>query len=393
MLARILAQSVPNCLNQFPVCAIVGSRQVGKTTLAKTVAEELFPGNHVHLDLENPQDLGRLSEPQFYLEKQRGKLVIIDEIQRKPGLFPLLRFLVDQGGYRFLILGSSSPELMKQSSESLAGRIEYLELPPLTVREVGADRTKLDALWLRGGYPRSYLAPTEEDSFRWRSAFVQTFLERDLPQFGIRVAAPALRRFWQMTAHFHGQLWNAQKIAQSMDITSPTTKHYLDILENTFILRVLQPYAPNLKKRLVKSPKVYFRDTGLLHHALDILSPEALLGHPALGASWEGFAVEQIIRQAPSFSRFYFYRTAGGAEADLVEIRPDKKPVLYEMKHSLSPTPSRGLRSAMADLDPERTNLVYPGADSYPMGERLHVLSLLPEANSGAAASNPGSAG
>jgi uncharacterized protein len=377
MIPRELAKSVKKSLEQFPVCAVIGSRQVGKTTLAIQVAEELYPGRHVRLDLENPQDLNRLSEPQLYLERHRGKLILIDEVQRKPDLFPLLRFLADQGGYHFFLLGSSSPELMRQSSESLAGRIEYLELPPLTLEETGLVAGNRDALWLRGGYPKSYLAPDDDSSYRWRSAFVQTFLERDLPQFGIRVPAATLRRFWQMTAHFHGQIWNAQKIAQSMDISSPTSKHYLDILEHTFILRTLQPYVPNVKKRLVKSPKVYFRDSGLLHHALDVMSHEALLGHPTLGASWEGFAVEQIIRRAPGFSRFFFYRTAAGAEVDLVEIRPDRKPILYEMKHSLSPKPTRGLRSAMQDLASAAVYLVYPGSESYPIEPGIKVLSLL----------------
>ncbi len=377
MISRLLAKSVKKSLEQFPVCAVIGSRQVGKTTLANQVAEELYPGRHVRLDLENPQDLNRLSEPQIYLERYRGKLILIDEVQRKPDLFPLLRFLADQGEYHFLILGSSSPELMRQSSESLAGRIEYIELPPFTLEETGMTAINRDTLWLRGGYPKSYLSHDDELSFRWRSAFVQAFLERDIPQFGIRIPAATLRRFWQMVAHFHGQIWNAQKIAQSMDISSPTSKHYLDILENTFILRTLQPYAPNVKKRLVKSPKVYFRDSGLLHHALDILSHEALIGNPVLGASWEGFAVEQIIRRAPGFSRFYFYRTAAGAEVDLVEIRPDRKPILYEMKHSLSPRPSKGLRSAMQDLSPDTVYLVYPGLESYPIEAGMTVLSLL----------------
>ncbi len=393
MYARDLGQSIQKSLKQFPVCAIIGSRQVGKTTLAKEIAKTTFPDNFLHLDLENPQDLNRLSEPQLYLEKHQGKLVIIDEIQRRPELFPLLRYLVDQGNFHFLILGSASPELMKQSSESLAGRIEYLELPPLTLHEidagravmaVDAGRTKMDAgrdemhaLWLRGGYPRSYLADGDEESFRWRNAFVQTFLERDLPQFGIRIPAPTLRRFWQMLAHFHGQVWNAQKIAQSMDVSSPTAKHYLDILENTFILRVLQPYAPNVKKRLVKSPKVYFRDSGLLHHSLDIQSVEGLMGNAALGASWEGFASEQIIRRAPSFSKFYFYRTSGGAEVDLVEIRPDHRPILYEMKYSLAPKPSRGLHSAMEDLNPEAVHIVYPGVESYALDKSIQAMALL----------------
>jgi uncharacterized protein len=230
---------------------------------------------------------------------------------------------------------------------------------------------------LREGYPKSYLASDDDSSYRWRNAFVQTFLERDLPQFGIFTPAPTLQRFWQMAAHFHGQIWNAQRIAQSMDISSPTSKHYLDILAHTFILRTLQPYAANTKKRWIKSPKVYFRDSGLLHHALDILSHEALLGHPSLGASWEGFVVEQIIRQAPSFSRFYFYRTAAGAEVDLVEIRPDRKPILYDMRYSLSPKTTKGLRSAMQDLESDTVYLVYPGSETYSIEREITFLSLL----------------
>lgn len=328
------------------------------------------------LDLENPQDLNKLSDPQLYFEKHRGKLIIVDEIQRKPDLFPLLRHLVDQGNYHFLILGSSSPELLKQSSESLAGRIEYLELSPFIWNEVGLGRTEMNLLWLRGGYPRSYLAKSDEESFRWRQAFMQTFLERDLPQLGIRISANALRRFLQMIAHSNGQILNMHKIAQSMDLTAPSTKHYLDILEHTFILRVLQPFSPNLKKRLIKSPKVYFRDTGLLHYVLNLLTSEGLLGHMGLGASWEGFAIEQIIRGASPFSKFFFYRTAGGAEVDLVEIRPDEPPILYEMKYSLTPKASKGLHSAILDLKAKKTYLVYPGTESYPVDKNIEVMPL-----------------
>ena len=377
MIHRKLAESVKNGLSQFPVCAILGSRQVGKTTLAKSIGEELFPGQSLLLDLENPRDLSRLNESQLYLEKQRGKLVIIDEVQRKPELFPLLRYLVDQGNYHFLILGSSSPELLKQGSESLAGRIEYHELPPLSWQEVGNKPEQLEPLWLRGGYPRSYLSENDETSFGWRNAFTQTFLERDLPQLGIRTPAATMRRFWQMTAHFHGQIWNAQKIAQSMDINSMTSKRYLEILEHTFMLRTLQPYFPNLKKRLIKSPKIYFRDSGLLHYTLNITTQENLQNHPSLGASWEGFAIEQLIRRADRFSQFYFYRTSGGAEVDLVEVRANDKIILYEMKYSLSPKPSRGLRSAMVDLKPEKTFLVYPGSESYPLEKEIEILSLI----------------
>ncbi len=376
MIPRKLAFSIKDSVNLFPVCAIIGSRQVGKTTLAKAIGEEVFPGQYVLLDLENPQDLNRLIEPQIYFARHRNQLIIIDEIQRKPDLFSLIRFLVDQGDYHFLILGSAAPALMKQSSESLAGRIEYLELTPFYLEEIGNDPTSLDSLWLRGGYPRSYLAQSDEESFRWRNAFTQTFLERDLPQLGIKISASQLRRFWQMNAHFHGQIWNGQKIAQSLDISAPTVKNYLGILEQTFILRVLQPYENNLKKRLIKSPKVYFRDSGLLHQSLDILTIEGLMGHTVIGSSWEGFVIEQIIRSASNFSKFYFYRTSGGAEVDLVELLPNKDPIIYEIKYSLSPKTTKGLYSSIKDLNPSKVFLVYPGKESYPIDSGIEVLSI-----------------
>lgn len=377
MVFREFENAVKRSLSNFPVTALIGSRQVGKTTLARSVGASAYQENPVHLDLENPRDLAKLSDPISYLERQAGKLVILDEIQRCPEIFPVLRVLADAGGYRFLILGSSSPELMRQSSESLAGRINYLELPPFSLGEIGATPQGQETLWTRGGYPRSYLAPDGTASLEWRRAFIRTFLERDLPQFGIRVPAPTLRRFWSMAAHHHGRIWNGSTFAQSLDISVPTAKHHLDILQRTFILRVLEPFLPNLKKRLVKSPKIYFRDSGLLHEALDLPDMDSLSGHPSVGASWEGFAIEQIIRRAPMFSRFHYYRTQAGAEVDLVESRPGKKPILYEMKYSTAPKVGKGLRSAMEDLDPEKVFVVHPGRDSFPMDERIEALSLL----------------
>ncbi len=389
---RKLSSQIQMGLKQFPVCAVLGSRQVGKTTLAKKLAQdsienmELHYQQSIHLDLENPADLNRLTDPQIYLEKHQGKLIVIDEVQRRPDLFPLLRYLVDQGQYKFLLLGSSSSELIRHSSESLAGRMITIELPPFSLDEVLTDKKEnlnqkkiLERLWLRGGYPLSYLAQNEEQSYTWRGAFTQAYLDRDLPQLGVNIAAPMIRRFWQMIAHFHGQIWNASKVAQSMDISGPTCKRYLDLMEQSHILRILPSYSVNLKKRLIKAPKVYFLDSGLLHHALDLMSLEALMGHPGLGASWEGFAIEQIIRRAgvnSPHSRFYYYRTVGGAEVDLVEIRPDSAPILYEMKFSLSPKPGRGLRSAMDDLRPQEVYLVYPGTESYSFEKSISILSL-----------------
>jgi predicted AAA+ superfamily ATPase len=375
MIKRAIHQSLSSALSKFPVVALLGPRQVGKTTLAKAVREETDPAA-VYLDLELPSDLARLREPELYLEQYRDRLVIIDEIQRFIGLFPLLRALVDRNRVpgRFLILGSASPDLIRNASETLAGRIFYLELSPLSLDEIGAENLK--KLWLRGGFPDSYLSGNDDDSFTWREAFISTCLERDIPQLGIRIPAAQLRRFSTMMAHTHGQLWNSSSLAAAMGVTAPTVRHYLDILEDTYIVRQLQPYFANIGKRLTKSPKVYLRDSGLLHVLAGIRTFDDLHAHPMVGHSWEGFAIEQILRLKPRTWQGYFFRTAAGAEIDLLLLDEKGKPVAVEAKYSLSPKPMPGFWNAYADLSCRAGYVLYPGEEEYPIGEGVHALPL-----------------
>jgi predicted AAA+ superfamily ATPase len=380
MIPRNLKEEIIRSMAQFPVVGILGSRQVGKTTLAKEIKTKIRRSS-VYLDLELPSDLNKLQDPELYLGQFTGidMLVIIDEIQRMPGLFPLLRALVDQNrkAGRFLILGSASRDLIKQSSESLAGRVVYHELMPFNTKEVGTSLDNINKLWLYGGYPDSFLANSNEISFNWRQAFIATYLERDIPQLGIRIPAPQLRRFWTMIAHFHGQLWNANMIAKSLEVTAPTVKHYLDILEETFIIRQLRPYYANIKKRLVKSPKVYIRDSGLLHALLMNRTIDDLISQPQVGNSWEGFIIEQVIGLLPPGWEAYFYRTGAGAEIDLVIFGTQRKPIAVEIKYSSAPKLSRGFWSAFEDLGCETGYVIYPGRESYPLGRGVYTLPLL----------------
>jgi hypothetical protein len=377
MITRELQKQIFISLNNFPVVGILGSRQVGKTTLALEIRNH-YPSTSVYLDLELPSDLSKIAEPELYLNQHRDSLVIIDEIQRMPFLFPVLRALVDQDRKpgRFLILGSASPEMIKKSSESLAGRIIYHELPPFHISEVGQDERVLQNLWLRGGYPLSYLAETDEDSLAWREAFIRTYLERDIPQLGIRVPALQLRRFWLMLSHSHGRLWNASQIAGSLGVSAPTVRHYLDILGDTFLIRQLQPYLPNLKKRLVKSPKVYIRDSGLLHTLLNIRNTDDLLGNPYLGSSWEGFALEQVWNAFPDDWPKYFYRTSAGAEIDLVIFPPGAGPLAFEMKYTGSPRLQKGYHTGFNDLDCDQGFVIYSGKEVYPLDKKVSALPL-----------------
>lgn len=376
MITRHLQPEVEASLKRFPVVALIGSRQTGKTTLAKTLAKTR--GDALYLDLERPADLAKLEDAEFFLQRYRDRLVILDEIQRRPDLFPLLRALVDtrRRNGRFLLLGSASPALLRQSSESLAGRIVYYELPPFQVDEAAHTTTAVDRLWLRGGYPRSFLARSNAESLQWREAFIATYLERDLPQLGVRVPAQQMRRFWQMLAHLHGQVWNASEVARSMGVTAPTANHYLAILEDTFLARRLQPYHANLKKRLVKSPKIYFRDSGVLHALLGIVAFDQLLGHPALGASWEGFAIEQLINLTPSTWRTYFFRTAAGAEVDMLAVPPGKSPIPVEVKASRAPVLSKGFREAFSDLGCTYGFVVYAGDDIIPLTPQVEAIPI-----------------
>ena len=377
MIKRLLEPALLASLRRFPVVGLVGARQVGKTTLARVVARRV--GRAAYLDLERPSDTARLTDPEIYLEPLADRLVIIDEIQRRPELFPVLRSLIDarRRNGRFLVLGSASPDLARQASESLAGRIVYHELAPFTLNEVAtAERESRMTLWNRGGFPGSFLAASNSRSFEWREAFIETHLQRDLPALGVRIPAAALRRFWEMLAHFHGQLWNASKIAASLGVTAPTAKHYLDTLQDTFMVRVLAPFAANIKKRLVKSPKVYLRDSGLLHALLRIGTVEDLLGHPIAGASWEGWVIEQALAADGKRSGAYFYRTAAGAEIDLVLERSRGRRLAFEIKLASAPTPSRGLWSGLADLNPSAAYVLYPGKERYPLGRGVEALPV-----------------
>ena len=376
MILRKLLTKLQQSIAEFPVTALLGPRQVGKTTLAKQVVADMPPDEVVYLDLELPSDLAKLAEPELYFRAHQNRLVVIDEVQRMPGLFPLLRAVVDMDRRpgRFLLLGSASPELSRFGSESLAGRIIYHELAPFSLDETGND--ELSRLWTRGGYPPAFLAANDEESLRWREAFIATYLERDIPQLGIRVPAAMLRRFWTMVAHHHGNLWNASAIANALGVSSPAASRYLDILCDTFIVRQLRPFSANLKKRLIKSPKVYIRDSGLLHALLGISTMEQLLGHPVAGASWEGMVLEQILAVAPPGVEPYFYRTAAGAEVDLLLVPRSGTPLPVEIKHSLSPKISKGFRSVMDDLACDRGFIVYPGNEAYPLSETVTALPV-----------------
>jgi len=329
-----------------------------------------------YLDLELPSDWNKLQDPELYLRQFDNTLVIIDEIQRMPLLFPLLRALVDRNriSSRFLILGSASPELIRQASESLAGRIIYHELTPFSLLETSSDQ--FQKLLLRGGYPGSYLADTDEISFVWRESYIKTYLETDIPQLGIRIPSVQLRRFWTMLAHSHGQLWNGTKIASSLGVSAPTIRHYLDILDSTFVVRRIQPYFANVKKRLIKSPKVNIRDSGLLHALLGIRTLDDLQGHPSLGSSWEGFVIEQIYALLPENSNIFFYRSNAGAEIDLLFFDKQNLPVAIEIKYSLSPAVSRGFWNAYEDLSCKRGYVVYPGNEIYPIGKNVFALPI-----------------
>lgn len=373
MIQRLQNIAVQAALRKFPVVGLLGPRQVGKTTLARTIGQQQ-KNRSVYLDLELPSDIAKLIDAELYLSRLSDRLVILDEIQRMPALLPLLRALVDRDRRpgRFLILGSAAPNLIREASETLAGRIVYHELTPFRLSEIAAkDHRKL---WIQGGFPDSFLS-SEKDSFAWREAFIRTYLERDIPQLGIHIPSLQLRRFWTMTAHYHGQIWNASRIAGSLGITSPTAARYLDLLEGTFILRTLKPYQKNTAKRLVKSPKVYFRDTGLLHALLRLTNFEDLAAHPVVGASWEGFVIEQILHVAGNRFDPFYYRTQAGAEIDLI-LESNRQRIAVEVKFSLSPEITRGFWNALEDLQCKNAYVVYPGKESYPISKNVSVVPL-----------------
>ena len=388
---RSLSVRLKERLRQFPAVALLGPRQVGKTTLARLLAEtgaESPPNpveTGVYLDLENPVDQEKLADARGYLGTKRGRLVILDEIHRAPHLFQTLRGIIDErirGGEpsgQFLILGSASIELLRQSGESLAGRIAYLELGPLDIREVAErDQTRL---WTRGGFPLSFLAPTDADSAVWREQFIRTYLERDIPALGPRVPAQTLRRFWTMLAHSQGGLWNAASLARSLAVDGKTVARYVDLLADLLLVRRLPPFHANVRKRLAKSPKVYVRDSGIVHALLRLDDPESVLGHPIAGASWEGFVVETLLRAAPERTQASFYRTASGVEIDLVLELPGARVWAIEIKRGLAPAVSRGFRVALDDVQPDRAFIVHGGEERYPKGSGVEAIGLRELAN------------
>ena len=377
MIPRLQTPELAAALSREAAVALIGPRQVGKTTLALSLAETR-PA--VYLDLESAADRAKLSDPQAYLSAKADKLVILDEIHRVPDLFASLRGIIDQGRRvgqgigRFLLLGSANIELMRQS-ETLAGRIEFIDLAPLAADEVGAG--EVNTLWLRGGFPRSFLAGSDEDSHRWRRNFIRTYLERDIPMFGPRIPAETLERFWTMLAHSQGTLLNAAQLARSLGVSSPTIASYIDLLADLLLVRRLPPVHTNTAKRLVKSPKVYVRDSGLVDALLGLRDLEAVLGHPIAGASWEGLVVESLIAACPEEVMASFYRTAGGAEIDFVlDFGPPRGRWAIEIRRSTAPALGKGVYSALDELIPDRAFLVYGGRERFPKAQGIEAIGL-----------------
>ena len=380
MIKRIAAAEIEEALLYQAAVAIVGPRQVGKTTLAREIAEKR-PGS-VYLDLESPANRDRLADPELYLQQFEDTLVVLDEIHRAPEIFASLRGIIDQGRRagkgigRFLILGSASIDLLRQSSESLAGRISYIEMDPFLTLELPADIGTLTRLWLRGGFPGSYLASSDAQSLRWRGDFIRTYLERDVPQFGPRVPAVLLEKLWTMLAHGQGTLLNASRLASALQISAPTVQRYIDLLADLLLVRRLQPFHRNTGKRLVKSPKVYIRDSGLVHALLGLRTFNDLAGHPVSGLSWEGFVIESLLAVAPERAFASFYRTVAGAEIDLLLELPGGALWAIEIKRSLSARPEKGFHIACEDLKPDKRFVVNAGLEQYPVDAQTTAIGL-----------------
>ena len=377
MIKRSKINEIEELIDSSPAVALLGARQVGKTTLALAIGKTR---PSLYLDLESETDRARLQNAELYLGEQTEKLIILDEIQRMPSLFESLRGLIDRGirsgrkTGQFLILGSASIDLLKQSSESLAGRIAFTELAPFHAGEIAS--SSMDQLWLRGGFPVSFLAKSNSLSLRWRRDFIRTYLERDIPILGPRIAAETLRRFWTMLAHAQSGLFNAADMARNLAIDGKTVSKYFDLMVDLLLVRRLRPYRANVGKRLVKAPKIYIRDSGLLHTLLGIADKETLLGHPVIGASWEGFVLENALNQAPEGWEAYFYRTAAGAEIDLLLQPPDKTLWAIEIKYSGAPKLSKGYHIACEDLKPVRRYVIYPGSERFPIDSNTEAISI-----------------
>lgn len=376
MLNRSISAELRELLNSFPAVALMGPRQVGKTTLAN---EPFLTKESIYLDLESPSDLAKLSEPELYLKQHRDKLVILDEVHRLPNIFQVLRGIIDQNRREgivagsYLLLGSASIDLLRQSGESLAGRIAYINLDPLNLTEVG--NANLNKLWLRGGFPDSFLAKLDLKSNQWRANFIKTYLERDIPQFGPRIPAETLRRFWTMLAHEQASMINASKLARNLGVDSKTIASYLDLLVDLLLVRKLQPWHQNIGKRLLKSPKIYVRDTGVAHSLLNIDSFEDLLSHSSVGASWEAFIVENVLSVLPKSVTPNFYRSSGGAEIDLI-LSFGKEIWAIEIKRSLTPKIEKGFYHGCETINATQRFIVYPGDEAYPLKNDVTAISL-----------------
>ncbi len=377
MLERRLQKRLIYLLNHYPAVGLLGPRQVGKTTLALEIGRQR---PSVYLDLESAPDRARISDPERYFADHEDELVILDEVHRVPELFQTLRGVIDRGRRlgkktgRFLLLGSAAIELLKQSGETLAGRISYLELAPLDGLEVSPN--DLDALWVRGGFPSSFLADDDELSFKWRQDFIRTYLERDIPQFGPRIPAETLRRFWTMLAHNQAELLNASNIGRALGVSSVTVANYLDLLVDLLLVRRLPAWHRNDGKRLIKSPKIHVRDTGVTHALLGLRNKEDILGHPIAGQTWETLVIETLISVAPEGTEAYFYRTVAGAEIDLVLTLPGRKLWAIEVKRSSAPKVGRGFHSASADLKPQKQFVVYSGTERFSLGGKIEAIGL-----------------
>jgi predicted AAA+ superfamily ATPase len=381
MIKRLAQTEIYNLLQEFPAVGVLGPRQIGKTTLAEEIAASFDP-SPVYLDLERPAGLAKLNEPEDYFERHKGTLIILDEIQRVPELFPTLRGVIDRRrreGFRtgqFLILGSSSLDLLRQSSETLAGRIAYKELSGLTAAEINQQTGEQDKLWLRGGFPDSFLAGSDAGALRWRMNFIATYLERDIPQLGPRIPAVTLRRLWTMLAHSQGGQVNLAQLGANIDVAAPTAKRYIELLEDLLLVRTLRPWSGNVGKRLVKAPKVYIRDSGLTHALLNLRTVDDLLAHPVVGSSWEGFVIENLLSVLPEGVTAWFYRTAAGAEIDLIIEQNMQTKYAIEIKRSAAPTVSKGFHLGCDDVGATKRFIVYSGRERFQVANQVTALSL-----------------
>ena len=376
MIPRLVSDELMEILGYFPVLGLTGPRQVGKTTLSRELAK-FIDKKVIYLDLENPDDISRLSEPALYLREYKESCIIIDEVQRIPGLFPILRSLVDEYRVpaRFILTGSASPKLIRDSSESLAGRIAYKELTAFNYMEI-SDHRNCKLHWFRGGFPLSFLAPSDRTSKRWLSNFIQSYIERDLPLLGLQISPTLLRNLWLMLAHLHGKVLNMELLSKSLEVSGPTIKKYIHFMSDAYLIRILPPFHMNIKKRIVKSPKIYIRDTGILHHLLGISANNILEGHPMRGNSWEGYVIEQIHFHVQDRFEMYYYRTHQGAECDLVLTVANKPEIAVEIKYTAAPKVSKGLRTSIEDLGTDKNYILCLCEDEYQIANNIRVCSL-----------------